>query len=88
MPQKGTQHHWSLISQLVKNREEQLEAAAQENSEGHDHGLQRFMRRPTGGVDFEPLMEWVGVFFRLFWLALLSGSFYLVLLFALKWAGY
>ena len=88
MHRKGVHHHWLLILQLVKNREEQLEAEAQESSEGHDHGLQLFMRRPTGGVDFEPLMEWVGVFFRLFWLSLLSGSFLLVLVFALKLAGY
>jgi hypothetical protein len=35
--------------QLVKNRDEQPEDAAKENSEGHDHGLHFFVRQPTGG---------------------------------------
>jgi hypothetical protein len=49
MPRKGVHHHWLLILQLVKNRKEQPEAAAKENSEGHDHGLHFFVRQPTGG---------------------------------------
>jgi hypothetical protein len=49
MPRKGVHHHWLLILQLVKNREEQLEAAAKENSEAHDHGLDFLVRQPTGG---------------------------------------
>jgi len=88
MPGKGTQHQSPLIVQLVKNREEQLAAEAQKNPEEGDHGLQSFTRQPTQRVDFEPVMEWVGVFFRVFWLSLLSGSFLLVWIFALKLAGY
>ena len=88
MPGKRTQHQLPLVLQLVKNREEQQAADAQKNSEEGDHGLQFFTRQPTEGVDFGPIMEWVGVFFRLFWLSLLSGSFLLVWVFALKLAGY
>jgi hypothetical protein len=88
MPGKGTQHQSPLIVQLVKNREEQLAAEAQKNPEEGDHGLQFFTRQPTQRVDIKPVMEWVGVFFRVFWLSLLSGSFLLVWLFALKLAGY
>jgi len=87
MPEKGTQHQPPLIVHLVKNREEQLAAEAQKNPEA-DHGLQFFTRQPTQRVDFEPIMEWVGVFFRVFWLSLFSGSFLLVWVFALKLAGY
>jgi hypothetical protein len=85
---KGTRHQSPLIVQLVKNREEQLTAEAQKNPEEGDHGLQLFIRQPTQRVDFEPVMEWVGVFFRVFWLSLFSGSFLLVWVFALKLAGY
>ena len=85
---KGTQHQSPLIVQLVKNREEQLTAEAQKNLEEGDHGLQFFTRQPTQRVDFEPVMEWVGVFFRVFWLSLFSGSFLLVWVFALKLARY
>ena len=88
MPGKGTQHQSPLIVQLVKNREEQLAAEAQQNPEEGDHGLQFVTRQPTQRVDFEPVMEWVGVFFRVFWLSLLSGSFLLVWVFALKLVGY
>jgi hypothetical protein len=88
MPGKGTQHQSPLIVQLVKNREEQLAAETQQIPEEGDHGLQFFTRQPTQRVDFEPVMEWVGVFFRVFWLSLLSGSFLLVWVFALKLAGY
>jgi hypothetical protein len=88
MPGKGTQHQSPLILQLVKNREEQPAADAQKHSEERDRGLQFFTRQPTEGVDFGPVMEWVGMFFRVFWLSLLSGSFLLVLVFARKLAGH
>ena len=88
MPGKGTQHQSPLILQLVNNREEQRTADAQRNSEERDHGLQFFTRQPTERVDFGPVIEWVGVFLQVFWLSLLSGSFLLVLVFALKLAGH
>ena len=88
MPGKGRQHQLPLVLQLVKNSEEQRAADTQRNSEERDHGLQFFTRQPKEGVDFGPVMEWVGVFFRLFWLSLLSGSFLLIWVFALKLAGY
>jgi hypothetical protein len=84
MPGKGTQHQLPLILQLVKNREEQRTG----NLEERDHGLQFLTRQPTQGGDFEPVMEWIGVFFRVFWLSLVSGSFLSVWIFALKLAGY
>jgi hypothetical protein len=65
MPGKGTQHQSPLILQLLKNREEQLAAEAQ-NSEAGVHRLQFFTRRSTERGDFGPVMEWVGVFFRVF----------------------
>jgi len=86
MTGKVTQHQSPLIVQLVKNREEQLAAEAKKNPEEGDHNLQS--RQPTQRVDFEPVVEWVGVFFRVFWLSLLSGSFLSVWVFALKLAGY
>jgi hypothetical protein len=88
MPGKGTQHQFPLILQLVKNREEQQAADAQKNSSERAHGLQFFARQPKEGVDFKPVIAWVGVFFRLFWLSMLSGSLFLVWVFALKLAGY
>jgi hypothetical protein len=88
MPGKETQHNSPLIVQLVKNREEQRAAEAQINSEERDHGLQFLTRQPTERVDFAPVMEWVGVFFQVFWLSLLSGSFLLIWVFALKLAGF
>jgi hypothetical protein len=88
MPGKRTPHQSPLIVQLVKNREEQLVAQAQKNPEAGDHNLQFFTRQPTQGVDFELAMEWVGVFFQVFWLALLSGSFLFFWIFVLKLAGY
>ena len=87
MPGKRTQHQLPLVLQLIKNSEEQGAADAQKNFEERDHGLQFFARRPTEGVDL-PIMEWVGVFFRLFWLSLLSGSFLLVWVFVLKLASF
>jgi hypothetical protein len=82
---KGTQHQSPMILQLVKNREEQLKA---KNLEENNQGLPFFASQPTERVDFGPVMEWVGVFFRFFWLALLSGSFLLIWVFSLKLAGY
>ena len=82
---KGTQHQSPMILQLVKNREEQLKA---KNLEENNQGLRFFASQPTESVDFGPVMEWVGVFFRVFWLALLSGSFLLIWVFSLKLAGY
>ena len=82
------EHQLPLVLQLVKNREEQQSADAQKNSEERDHGLQFFTRQPTEGVDFGPVMEWIGALFQIFWLSLLSGSFLSVWLFALKLAGY
>lgn len=88
MPGKGTQYQSPLILQLVKNREEQQAADAQNNSEAADHDLRFVTRQPSAGVDFGPVMEWVGVFFRVFWLAVFSGSFLLAWVFALKLAGF
>ena len=87
MPGKGTQHQLPLVLQLLENREAQLAAEAQKNPEGGDHGLRFFTRQPTER-DFESVMEWVAVFFRVFWLSLVSGSFLLVWVFSLKLAGY
>ena len=66
MPGKGRQHQLPLVLQLVKNSEEQRAADTQRNSEERDHGLQFFTRQPKEGVDFGAIIEWVGVFFRLF----------------------
>jgi hypothetical protein len=84
----GTQYRSPLILQLVKNREEQQAADAAQNSEQPDHRLQLFARQPTEEVDFGPVMEWVGVFFRVFWLAVFSGGCLLVWVFVLKLAGF
>ena len=73
MAAKGTQYQLPLVAKLVKNREEQRAADAQKNSEERDH---------------DPVMEWVRVFFSVFWLSLLSGSFLFVWVFALKLAGF
>ena len=83
MPGKGARHQMPLVFQLIKNREEQ-----QENSEGRHHCLAFFTRQPTEGIGFEPVMEWVRVFFSVFWLSMLSGSFLFVWVFALKLAGF
>ena len=88
MPGKGTQHQSPVILQLLNNREEQRTADAQRNSQERDHGLQFFTRQPTEGVDFGPVMEWVGVFFRVFWLSVFSGSFLFIWVFVLKMAGF
>ena len=88
MPGKGRQHQLPLVLQLVNNREEQLTADAQQHSEKRDHGLQVFTGLRTEGADFGLVMEWVSVFFRVFSLSLVSGSFLLAWVFALKLAGY
>jgi hypothetical protein len=88
MPGKGTQRQLPLVLQLVKNGEEQRTADAHENSEGRDPRLQFPTSQPAEGVDLDLAMEWVGVFFRIFWLALFSGSFLSVWVFALKLAGF
>ena len=88
MPEKGTQYELPLILQLVNNREEQRAADAQKNPEERDDSLQFFTRQPTEGVDFELVMEWLRVFFRIFSLSLFSGIFYLVWVFALELAGH
>ena len=87
MPGNETQYRSPMILQLFKNREVQLAAEFQDNPERDDHRLEVFTRQPPER-DFGPVMEWLGVFFRVFWLALLSGGFYLVLVIALKLAGY
>jgi len=87
MPEKGTQYRSPMILQLFTNREEQLSAEAQNNPEGGDHRLEFVAMQPTES-DYGSVMEWVGVFFQVFWLALFSGSFLLVLTLALKLAGY
>jgi hypothetical protein len=85
---KGTQYQSPMILQLINNREEQL-ATESRNLEENDRGLRLFFTsQPTERVDFGPAIEWIGVFFRVFWLALLSGSFLLVWIFVLKLAGY
>jgi len=87
MPDEGTQYQSPMILQLFRNREVQAAAEAQNNPEGGDHRLEFFAVQPTES-DYGSVMEWIGVFLQVFWLALLSGSFLLVLIFALKLAGY
>jgi len=87
MPEKGTQYRSPMILQLFKNREVQVAAKAQDNPEGGDHRLEFFTRQPPKS-DFGSVMEWIGVFLQVFWLALLSGGFLLVLVSALRLAGY
>ena len=87
MAAKGTQYQLPLVAKLVKNREDQQAADAQKNFEERDGGL-HLQRQPTDGVEFGTVMEWVGVFFRVFSLSLVSGSFLLAWVFALKLAGY
>ena len=87
MPGKGTQYQSPLVLQLVKNREVQRAAEAQKNPEVGHHGLQFFTTQPTERL-FGLVMEWVAVFFQVFWLALLSGSFLFIWVFVLKLGGY
>ena len=88
MPGKGTQYQLPLVVQLVKNREEERADDAQKNSEERYHGLEFLTRQPIERTDFGPVIEWVRVFFSIFWLALLSGSFLVAWLFVLKLAGF
>ena len=88
MAAKGTQYQLPLVAKLVKKREDQQAADAQKNFEEHDRGLQFFTNQPTDGVEFGTVMEWVGVFFRVFWLSVFSGSFLFLWVFVLKMAGF
>jgi hypothetical protein len=88
MPGTGTQYQSPMILQLFKNHEEQRVAEAQINSEKCNHGLQLLESQSTERVNFDPVMQWVGVLLRLFSLSLVSGSLLLVFSFALKLAGY
>ncbi len=87
MPGTGTQLHTPLILQLLKNREAQLAAEALKNPGQNDHAIQ-FFRMPTTDENFEPIIEWVGVFFRVFGLSLFSGIFLMLWVLALNLAGY
>ena len=87
MPGEGTQYRSPMILQLFRNREVHLAAEAQNNPEGAAHRLEFFTRQPTES-DHGSAMEWSGVFLQVFWLALLSGGFLLILVSALKLAGY
>ena len=88
MTGKATQYHLPMHLQLVKNREEQSAAEAQRNPESSSQGLQIYSRQTTERIDFGSVMEWVGVFFQVFWLALFASSFLSIWIFALKLAGY
>ena len=87
MPGEETQYRSPMILQLVKNREEQPATEVQ-NLEANDHSFRFFTSQRSKRIDFGSVIEWVRVFFQVFWLALLSGSFLLVWVFALKLAGY
>jgi hypothetical protein len=87
MAAKGTQYQLPLVAKLVKNREDQQAADAQKNFEERDGGL-HLQRQPTDRVEFGTVMEWVGVFFRVFWLSVFSGSFLFIWVFVLKMAGF
>jgi len=76
-----------MILQLFRNREVHLAAEAQNDPEEADHRLEFWTRQPTES-DYGSAREWIGVFLQVFWLALLSGGFLLVLTSALKLAGY
>ena len=84
----GTRLHSPLILQLVQNREAQWVADAQENLGDHDPDPPFFTRQQTDDANLEQMIEWVAVFFQVFWLAVFSGSFLITFLFALKMAGY
>jgi hypothetical protein len=88
MAAKGTQYQLPLVAKLVKNREDQQAADAQKNFEERDGGLQFFRGNQPDGVEFGTVMEWVGVFFRVFWLSVFSGSFLFIWVFVLKMAGF
>ena len=75
MPEEGTQYQSPLVLQLVKNREAEQVAEAQKNPGLGDHGLQLFTQVPTEGY-FALLMEWIGLFFRVFGLPCFQVVFY------------
>ena len=87
MPEEGTQYQSPLVLQLVKNREAEQVAEAQKNPGLGDHGLQLFTQVPTEGY-FALVTEWIGLFFRVFWLTLFSGCFLFVWVFVLKLSGF
>jgi len=66
MAGKGTQYQLPLVAKLVKNREDQQAADAQKNFQERDGRLQFFRGNPPDGVEFGTVIEWVGVFFRVF----------------------
>src|SRR5205823_4656144 len=78
MPDEGIQYRSPMILQLFKNREVQLAAEAQDNPERVDQRPEFFPGQPPEG-DYGSVMEWIGVFLQVFWLALLSGGFLLIL---------
>ena len=88
MPRTGIRHQSPLILQLVQNREEQQAADAPKNPEERHDGPPFVAEQATEGTDLELVMEWVGVFFRVFWLAGFSGGFLFVWIFVLKMAGF
>ena len=88
MPRTGIRDQSPLILQLIQNREEQQAADAPKNPEERHDGPPVFAEEATEGADLELGMEWVGVFFRVFWLAVFSGGFLFVWIFVLKMAGF
>jgi hypothetical protein len=88
MPGQVTRHDSPLILQLVQNREQQQAAEAQKNPEGPHRDRRFFAEQPADGADLELVVEWVGVFVRVFWLALFFGGFLFVWVFVLKMAGF
>jgi len=88
MPRTGIRHQSPLILQLVQNREEQQAADAPKNPEERHDGPPFVAEQATEGADLELIMEWVGVFFRVFGLAVFSGGFLFVWVFVLKMAGF
>ena len=88
MPGRGTHYRSPLILQLIQNREEQQAADARKDPEERHHDPPFVAEQATEGADLELVMEWVGVFFRVFWLAVFSGAFLFVWIFVLKMAGF
>jgi hypothetical protein len=87
MSEERTQYQSPLVLQLVKNREAEQAVEAQKNPRLGDHGRQLFSLAPTEGY-LVLVTEWIGLFFRVFWLALLSGCFLFIWVFVLKLAGF
>jgi len=82
MPRTG------IRDQSPLNREEQQAADAPKNPEERHDGPPLVAEQATEGADLELIMEWVGVFFRVFGLAVFSGGFLFVWVFVLKMAGF